>query len=147
MSEIDRTPVTHQGEIQDREVSVLEELMTLERAALDPYFAESDPSAYVALFANEATYFDPNSAGRLDGDAYKQHFAAAAGQIPPFRYEILNPAVDLHGDTAVFTFNVKAVDPAAGTVAALWNTTEVHCRINGGWEMVHAHWSYTEPGS
>ncbi len=147
MKDVDQPPAAGTKATREEVATVLEELMTLERAALDPYFAESDPSAYVALFANEATYFDPNSAGRLDGDAYKQHFAAAAGQIPPFRYEILNPAVDLHGDTAVFTFNVKAVDPAAGTVAALWNTTEVHCRINDGWEMVHAHWSYTEPGS
>ena len=147
MSEIDRTPMAHQGESQDREVAVLEELMALETAALDPYFGQSDPSAYAAMFADEATYFDPNSAGRLNGHAYKQHFVAFAGQIPPLRYQILNPAVDLHGDTAVFTFNVEVVDPADGTVAALWNATEVRCRIHSGWEIVHAHWSYTEPGS
>ena len=147
MKDVDQPPAEGAIATHEEDDGVLEELMALETAALDPYFGQSDPSAYVALFADEATYFDPNSAGRLNGDAYKQHFAAAAGQIPPFRYEILNPAVDLHGDTAVFTFNVKAVDPADGTVAALWNTTEVHCRIHGGWEMVHAHWSYTEPGS
>ncbi len=147
MKDLDQPPTEGAIASQEDDTAVLEELMTRERAALDPYFGQSDPSAYVALFADEATYFDPNSAGRLDGDAYKRHFAAAAGQIPPLRYQILNPAVDLHGDTAVFTFNVEVVDPADGTVAALWNTTEVHCRIRGGWEMVHAHWSYTEPGS
>lgn len=147
MKDVDQPPAEGVIGTQEDDAAVLEELMTRARAALDPYFAESDPSAYVALFADEATYFDPNSAGRLDGDAYKQHFAAFKGQIPPFRYKILNPAVDLHGDTAVFTFNVEVVDPADGTVATLWNTTEVHCRIHGGWETVHAHWSYTEPGS
>jgi len=129
------------------DTTALTELVALERAALDPYLGESDPSAYVALFADEATYFDPNSAGRLDGDAYEQHFAAVAGQIPASRYKILNPAVDLRGDTAVFTFNVEVVDLADGTVVTLWNTTEVHSRTDDGWEMVHAHWSHSEPGS
>jgi ketosteroid isomerase-like protein len=147
VTEDNRAPIAHQREIQDSDAAVLKELIALETAALDPYFAESDPSRYVALFADEATYFDPNSAGRLHGGAYKQHFAAYAGQIPPFRYKILNPAVHLLGDTAVFTFNVEVVDPADDTVAALWNTTEVHYRTDDRSEIVHAHWSYTEPGS
>jgi ketosteroid isomerase-like protein len=147
MQDVDQPPVEGAEATQDEDAAALNDLMTLERAALDSYFGESDPSGYVALFADEATYFDPNSAGRLDGDAYKQHFAAIAGQIPPLRYEILNPAVDLRGDTAVLTFNVEVVDPTDGTVVTLWNTTEVHCRTDNGWETIHAHWSYTEPGS
>jgi ketosteroid isomerase-like protein len=147
MSEVDRVPMAHQGEVQDRDVAVLEELIALETAALDPYFGQSDPSAYAAMFADEATYFDPNSAGRLNGDAYKRHFAAFAGQIPPLRYKILNPAVDLHGDTAVFTFNVEVVDPAIDAVAAVWNATEVRHRTEDRWDIVHAHWSYMMTGS
>jgi ketosteroid isomerase-like protein len=147
MKDVDQPPAEGAKATQDEDAVALDELMTLERAALDPYFGESDPSTYVALFADEATYFDPSSAGRLNADAYKQHFAAIAGQIPPLRSKILNPAVDLRGNTAVFTFNVEVVDPADGTVVTLWNTTEVHCRTDDGWEMIHAHWSYTEPGS
>ena len=137
----DRAP---QG-ARDGDAAVLEELVEEVSVALDPYFAQSDPSGYVARFADRATYFDPNSAGRLDGDAYRQHFAGYAGQIPPFNHRILNPTVDLNGDTAVLTFNLEVIDPEDGTRAALWNTTEVHHRTDDGWEMVHAHWSYAEP--
>ena len=129
-----------------QEAAVLDELLALERAALDPYFGESDPSAYVALFADNATYFDPNTGGRLDGAAYRQQFAGYAGQIPPFRYEILNPAVDLRGDTAVFTFNLEMVNPADNTVAGVWNTTEVHCRTDRGWEMERATFAHSDKG-
>lgn len=147
MRKDDTSPTEDRRPATDREAAVLAELVARERAALDPYVGDSDPSAYVALFADEATYFDPNTGGRLDGDAYKQQFASYAGQIPPFKYEILNPAVDLRGDTAVFTFNVEMVDPADDTVAVKWNATEVHCRTDGGWEMIHAHWSHALPGS
>ena len=147
VQESDKTPTQDRRAATDREATVLEELVARERAALDSYFAESDPSAYVALFAEHATYFDSNTGGRLDGDAYKQQFASYAGQIPPFKYEILNPAIDVRGNTAVFTFNVEMVDPADDTVAGVLHATEVHCRTDGGWEMIHAHWSDANPGS
>ena len=126
---------------------VLEELVALERAALDPYYGESDPGPYVEQFGAEVTYFDPWTPGRLDGDAAEQHLLSFAGLIPIFRYEILNPAVDLHGDTAVFTFNVETYDPTDGKITSRWNATEVRSRTDDGWEMIHSHWSRTEPGS
>ena len=144
MDEADRVPDTAPRGARDGDVAIRNELVEDLSAALDPYFGESDPSAYVARFADEATYFDPNSAGRIDGDAYRQHFAGYAGQIPPFDYRIANPTVDLNGDTAVLTFNLEVIDPENGTLAVLWNTTEVHRRTEDGWEMVHAHWSYAE---
>ena len=66
-----------------------------------------------------------------------------AGLIPPFTYEILDPSVDLYGDTATFTFNVEMYD--AGTLVGAWNTTEFHHRTGDSWEMVHAHWSNPAP--
>ena len=125
--------------------TVLEELLTGERAALDPYTGDSDPSAYVARFDQHATYFDPNSGGRLENGAIAQLFGAYAGQIPKSRYEILNPSVDVRGDTAVFTFMFEAYDPEDDSVTARWNTTEVHARTADGWRMIHAHWSHTQP--
>jgi len=129
------------------DTGVLSELLAGERAAMDPYFGESDPTTYAGLFSREATYFDPNSSGRLKGDAIAQHFAAAAGQIPPFRYDILNPDVEIHGDTAIFTFNLETYDPSDGSITSRLNTTEVHRRTEDGWDMVHAHWSLMEPAS
>ena len=126
--------------------TLLEELLTGARAALDPYFAESDPAAYVERFGEQATYFDPNSGGKLEGGAIAKLFGAYTGQIPKWRYEILNPSLDARGDTAVFTFNLETYDLDDDSVTSRWNTTEVHARTADGWRMIHAHWSHTEPG-
>ena len=129
----------------ETESAVLEELLAQEKAVLDPYFGESDPSSYVAMYADRVTYFDVWSQVKLEDDAARDHLLAFKGEIPPFNYEILNPAVQLMGDTAIFTFQVDMIDPAAGERFALWNTTEVHCRADDEWELVHAHWSFAVP--
>ena len=59
-----------------------------------------------------------------------------------------NPLVQLDGNIAVLTFNlidhetqVEGVD--RGSVR--WNATEVYRRLDGGWKIIHSHWSYTKP--
>jgi len=66
-------------EIEAGDAAVLDLLMAQERRALDPYFRESDPSAYVALFADEATYFDPWSAARLGGGSQRSSAPLRSG--------------------------------------------------------------------
>jgi ketosteroid isomerase-like protein len=129
----------------EAEAEVLEELLTQQRAALDPYYGESDPSTYVAMYADKVTTFDPWSNGKLEGSAARDHLMGFAGTIPPLAYEIVDPRVDLYDDTAIFTFNVDLTDPDAGATFAVWNTTEVHRRTDDGWELVHSHWSFATP--
>ena len=108
---------------------------------------ESDPTEYAQPFADKATYFDPWAVGKLEDGAIKEHLMALAGKIPNLDYEILDPRVDLYGDTAVFTFHLETTDPTDGTVTSRWKSTAVLTRTNDGWEKVHAHWSLAEPGS
>ena len=126
---------------------VLKELLEQEQAAMDPYFDQSDPTGYVALFTEDATYFDPNSSGKLSGTAIKELFGAYAGQIPRWRYEIHDPEVQISGESAVFTFNLDTFDVDDGSVTSRWNTTEVHTRSGDGWQLIHAHWSHREPAA
>ncbi|NIA03687.1 MAG: DUF4440 domain-containing protein [Nitrospirae bacterium] len=127
------------------ETEVLEQLLALQRTALDPYYDESDPSTYVAMYADKATAFDPWSNGKMQGTTAKDHLMGFAGMIPPVAYEIVNPRVDLYGDTAIFTFNVDLTDRGTGTTFAVWNTTQVHRRTGDGWELTHSHWSFATP--
>lgn len=126
------------------EATALEELLAQERSVLDVYFAESDSSTYVAMYAaDDVTYIDPSSGGILRNQAAKDYLLSFSGLIPPFSYEITDPSVDLSGETAVFTFNVNLFSD--GELVGAWNTTEIHERVDDGWAMIHAHWSNPAP--
>lgn len=126
------------------EAAALEELVAQERAVLDVYFAESNSTVYVDMYAeDDVTYIDPSSGGVLKDQAAKDYLLSFSGQIPPLAYEIVDPSVNLSGDTAIFTFNVEMFSDGAPVGA--WNTTEIHQRTDGGWEMLHAHWSNPAP--
>ena len=137
---------TGENKAAQAEEAVLEELLALDIAALDVWYGESNPTLYAEQFADKATYFDPWAAGKVEDDAIKEYLMGFTGKIPNCSYEILNPRVDLFGDTAVFTFTVDATVKADGSVVH-WNTIHVFTRTRDGWEKVHANWSFGVPGS
>ena len=137
---------TGEDKAAQSEEAVLEELLALDIAALDVWYGESDPTIYTQQFADKATYFDPWSGGKVEDDAIKEYLMAFTGKIPDCNYEILNPRVDLYGDTAVFTFTVDSTVKADSSVV-YWNTTHIFTRTKDGWEKVHANWSFGKPGS
>ncbi len=129
------------------EAAALEEILALESAALDAWYGESDPTLYAQQFADKATYYDPWWAGgRIQDGTVKEYLMTFMGKVPKLDYKIPNPRVDLYGDTAIFTFNLDAIDAKAGTVTG-WNVTLVYARTKDGWEKVHANWAYRAPGS
>jgi len=126
------------------EAAALQELVAQETAILDVYFAESDSSTYVGMYAaDDVSYIDPSSGGILKDQAAKDYLLSFTGFIPPFTYELTDTSVNLSGDTAVFTFNVNMF--SEGAPVGTWNTTEIHQRVGDGWEMIHAHWSNPAP--
>ena len=130
---------------------VLEELVALERSALDRWIA-FDPDGYLDLQAPEVTYFDPFTESRVDGrDALQVRVAPMKNMKPPFtdpRYEMINPKVQRHGDVALLTFNLVNYGKLADgpeRVLSRWNSTEVYSRIGGAWKIIHSHWSFIQP--
>lgn len=116
------------------------EVIALERAGLDRW-ARGDPSGFLEPCAPEVTYFDPHLPARIDGrDALSRYYETLRGKVRLDRYELLNPRVDVRGDTAILTFNYVSW---TGPTASRWNATEVYRRAGAGWRIVQTHWSRT----
>lgn len=123
------------------------DVIALERAALDRW-GQGDPSAYLALFDAEVTYFDPMQEGRVDGlAAMEALFAPIAGRIRVDRYDMLRPLVQHYGEVALLSFNLVSYRTDDGRERAIssWNSTEAYRRTPRGWRIVHSHWSFVTP--
>jgi hypothetical protein len=129
------------------EKKISDMIIALERSTLDRW-GKGDPWGFVENTAPEITYFDPDLERRLDGlEDFRQLLAPLEGKIKIERYEMINPKVQIHGDTAVLTFNLIDFFPAPdGSIKeSRWNSTEVFSRIDGKWQRIHSHWSYIKP--
>jgi ketosteroid isomerase-like protein len=132
-------------------MSVAEQIISLERSALDRWI-RADPDGYLDLYTNDATYFDPFRAKRVDGlDTLKAQTASMRDVKLPFTEprEMLDPTVQVEGSIALLTFNLVNYGKLSGsteeTVLARWNATQVYREVNGGWRIIHTHWSFTQP--
>jgi hypothetical protein len=119
------------------------EIIALERAALDRW-GKGDPQGYISTFAPEITYFDPITEKRIDGfSAMRDYLTPFTGKIHVDRYDMIDPRVQHHGETAILTFNL--ISYGNETVLARWNSTEVYALTEGHWKIIHSHWSFIKP--
>jgi ketosteroid isomerase-like protein len=145
------TACTQHASTRIEQAEVAREIISLERSALDRWI-HADPDGYLSLYADQATYFDPFRDKRVDGlDELRARVAPMRDIKLPFtepRYEMIDPRVDVEGNTAVLTFNLvnygKPSPSVKETVLARWNATEVYRRMNGSWRIIHTHWSFTQ---
>ena len=129
------------------EKEISEMIIAMERSELDRW-GKGDPWGVIADTNTEVTYFDPSLERRLDGlEDFRKLMASVEGKIKIERYKMINPKVQVHGDIAVLTFNLIDFVPTqeGNTKEVHWNSTEVFCRIEGKWQRIHNHWSYTKP--
>jgi len=103
------------------------------------YSGDTEP--YAGRFADEFTYFDPLGVGRLTRrEQLHERYAPLQGNIDLPRFEVLEPILQMFGETAVLTFLLRQYDHD-GPTGPTWTTTEVFRPIDGAWRIVHAHWS------
>jgi ketosteroid isomerase-like protein len=119
-------------------MAVTLELVALERQALDGW-VRGEPEANLAISADDLTYFDGGLTARLEGLAgVKSYFEAYRGQ-PLFEgYEIVDAKAQAGADMAVLTYRL-VIRKGAETYA--YHATEVYQRRNGGWKVIHSHFS------
>jgi len=122
------------------EPAIAEHILALERAALDRW-GKGDVGGYLDLYTDDVTYFDPFTESRVDGlAAITAWYEPLRGKIKIDRDQILDPKVQISGDTAVLTFRFVSEGSEGET---RWNCTEVYRRFGEDWKIVHSHWSFT----
>ena len=132
--------MSEQKNAKDKEVARL--IIDLESAALDRW-GNGDPSGFLEICAPDIVYFDPTLERRIDGrEALAHYYEPIRGKIFFERFELLNPKVQVVGAAAVLTFNY--VSYGRSGQRSPWNCTEVYQRIDGKWQIIQTHWSYTK---
>jgi ketosteroid isomerase-like protein len=124
-----------------------EVIIALERAALDRW-SDGDPEGYLETYAENVTYFDPTTDGRVDGiEAMRALLAPLTGQFRLTRYEMLDPDVIRRDGLAVLSYNLVTYgsQPNGEPVVTRWNTTSAYALIDDAWRIVHSHFSLTQP--
>ena len=119
-----------------------QEIIALERSALDKW-AQSNTGGFIDISSDDVTWFDfqPGAQQRIDSiGAVRNYLAPLTGQIPLHTYELVNPKVQVYGNTAILTFHWKAT-MTDGKPLDGWKATSVYNRKEGKWRQVHAHWS------
>ena len=133
----------------DRSETDTASIIALENAALDRW-DKGDVHGYLDLYADDITYFSPGTQKRADGIAVMRRLLEPIqGKTHIERREMIGPAVQRYGDTAILTYSlVDYVRSEAGDLEEKhWNSTAVYVRIKGQWKIVHSHWSHPKEGS
>jgi len=118
-----------------------EQIIQLESDALERW-GKGDPSGFLEICAPDVVYFDPSLEKRIDGlEALTRYYETLRGKIFFERFELINPLVQLIGDSAVLTFNYRSY--TADAQPHPWNCTEVYRRTENKWLIIQTHWSYT----
>ena len=119
-------------------------ILSQERLALDQW-SQGKPTGYLVVDADDVTYFDDIAAStRVDGlEEMRAYFTSLDGKIPPHRYEIFDPQVQLYGDVGVLTLHYQPYT-LDGTPGQRWKATSVYRLIGTEWRIVHAHWSHVK---
>jgi uncharacterized protein (TIGR02246 family) len=134
---VSSTPLEYDG--------LMGELMKLECGAMERW-RKGDPWGFVELYAPDVTYFDTGTLRRINGrQALSDEYEKRQGKIFYDVMDFIEPQVQVYGDIAILFYRFLStwLNPD-GSISKRtpWNCTEVYQRLEGGWKIIHNHWSY-----
>jgi len=120
------------------------EILAMERQAMDGWL-KGNPDPVLAIADPEITYFHIMTERRIDGLPSLTALFETYRGTPLFdSYEIVDPKIQISGDTAVLTYLFVRHN---GTATSRWNATQVYQRKKEGWRIIHTHFSQTNPSA
>ncbi len=117
-------------------------IVDLEREAL-AQFGRGEIDGPLALCDDQIAYFDPCLERRIEGrSALAAHYEPARGQPQYARFDLLDPRVQVLGDTGILTYVLKTkAAPDAPSQETSWKVTAIYHRFDEGWRIVHSHFA------
>lgn len=122
---------------------VAAEIMALARAQWQSEIAGQSAEQQMATVADDYTEFNPGYPTRLDGKA----LATRMSEITPYEKSVfadmLNPKVQVYGDTAILTYNYAGITRGADgkTEPQVAKSTRVYVKMGGQWKLVHGNFA------
>ena len=112
-------------------------IIAMEKAALEEW-NKGNPTGYLSIYAEDFTYFDPIQ--RINGfEKIREFYESARGSIQVEKYEMVDPVVQIYGETAVLCYILETYP---GGKLSRWNCTEVYQQQpDKVWKIIHNHWS------
>ena len=103
-------------------------------------WSSGDHTGYLDCAAEDISWVDDIAAQEciFGLETLKDYFANFEGQVPPHKYELINPVFQNFGDMVVLTYRYQGVFDTI--VADPWNVTAVYRFADGDWKSVHENW-------
>ncbi|MBW6537229.1 MAG: nuclear transport factor 2 family protein, partial [Mariniphaga sp.] len=104
------------------------EILAHEHAMWERWSA-GDPTGFAESFHDDATLFrwhDVQTFARLNGkEEIQEYLHAFTGNIPAHKYEMVDPRIQIYGETAIMTFEYHIFMPES-ELAGRWKATDVY---------------------
>jgi ketosteroid isomerase-like protein len=124
---------------------VAAEIMALARAQWAAEVAGQSAAEQMTSAADDYTEFNADYPTRIDGKALNTRMweAFMSDGSKPLVADMVNPKVQVYGDTAILTYNFVGVgrDKDGKVSANAAKSTRVYSKIGGRWLLVHANFA------
>jgi len=124
---------------------VAAEIMALARAQWASEAAGKNAAEQMATVADDYTEFNQDYGARIDGKALNVRLleALTSDGSKSLTGDMVNPKVQVYGDTAVLSYNFAGVtrDKDGKVTPVNAKSTRVYSRIDGKWMLVHANFA------
>ncbi|HET7204407.1 MAG TPA: nuclear transport factor 2 family protein [Steroidobacteraceae bacterium] len=124
---------------------VAAEVMALARAQWASEAAGKSVAEQMATVADDYTEFNQDYGARLDGKALnvRLYDAISSDGSRSLAGDMVNPKVQVYGDTAILTYNFVGVtrDKDGKVEPSNAKSTRVYSKIGGKWMLVHANFA------
>ena len=124
---------------------VAAEIMALARAQWASEAAGKNVAEQMASVAGDYTEFNQDYAARLDGKELnvRLYDAISSDGSKSLAGDMVNPKVQVYGDTAILTYDFVGVtrDKDGKVASSNAKSTRVYSKIGGKWMLVHANFA------